>query len=204
MSENDLNARKKASQRRSKETISYLLEATARIIKKGSKLTTNHVANLAGVSIGSLYQYFPNKNALLKEFVEREIGKDLNNYFQGFKNISEEDLNTEDLIEKLVSHFCLIYQDKEKVFRFFFEKSFQWGLISSVFSAEDKQTTLIANILEKRSEDLRTKNVNLATFVVTQSILGVLRRNFLQSEAFNKEELNKELVILSKNYLLKN
>ena len=60
-------ARKTASQERSRATVDAILEATARIlIKEGfDKASTNRVAEVAGVSVGSLYQYFPSKDALV-------------------------------------------------------------------------------------------------------------------------------------------
>jgi len=61
------NPRKIASQERSRATVDALVEATARIlIKEGyDRASTNKIAAVAGVSIGSLYQYFPSKEALV-------------------------------------------------------------------------------------------------------------------------------------------
>src|SRR5262252_4486356 len=65
--------RKQPRQARSKATVDTILEATARVlIKHGyDGLTTNGVAVAAGVSIGSLYQYFPNKEALVAGLIAR-------------------------------------------------------------------------------------------------------------------------------------
>ena len=65
--------RKSASQERSRATVDALLEATTRIlIKEGyDRASTNRIAEVAGVSIGSLYQYFPSKEALVAAVVER-------------------------------------------------------------------------------------------------------------------------------------
>jgi AcrR family transcriptional regulator len=59
------NPRKLASQERSRVTVDALLGATARILVKDcyDRASTNRIAHLAGVSIGSLYQYFPSKEA---------------------------------------------------------------------------------------------------------------------------------------------
>jgi AcrR family transcriptional regulator len=66
--------RKQPRQRRSAATVEALVEAAARILadEGAAALTTNRVAKRAGVSIGSLYQYFPNRFALLRALVERE------------------------------------------------------------------------------------------------------------------------------------
>ena len=67
------NPRKSASQKRSRLTVDALLEATTRVlVKEGyDKATTNRIAAVAGVSIGSLYQYFPGKEALVAAVIER-------------------------------------------------------------------------------------------------------------------------------------
>src|ERR1051326_7166272 len=67
--------RKRPRQARSRETVDTILEATARVlVAKGyDNLSTNAVATAAGVSIGSLYQYFPNKEALVLALIERHM-----------------------------------------------------------------------------------------------------------------------------------
>jgi AcrR family transcriptional regulator len=67
------NPRKSASQERSRLTVDALLEATTRVlIKEGyDRASTNRIAEVAGVSIGSLYQYFPSKEALVAAVIDR-------------------------------------------------------------------------------------------------------------------------------------
>jgi AcrR family transcriptional regulator len=68
-----MTLKKLPKQDRSRITVEAIIEAAARIIEKGglAALSTNRVAELAGVSVGSLYQYFPNKEALVEEVRER-------------------------------------------------------------------------------------------------------------------------------------
>src|SRR5512136_1975960 len=70
-----LNPRKKPRQRRSKAMYDAILEATAHLLsEKGyAATTTNHIAERAGISIGSLYQYFPNKEAIAVVLLQRHI-----------------------------------------------------------------------------------------------------------------------------------
>ena len=64
--------RRKPSQRRSQVTVTAILDAAARVFEeRGFEAgTTNHVAEVAGVSIGSLYEYFPNKDAMVVALVD--------------------------------------------------------------------------------------------------------------------------------------
>lgn len=69
-----LRPRKKPSQPRSTETVAAILEAAAQVLEAGGPkaFNTNAVAERAGVSIGSFYQYFPNKAALTLALIRRE------------------------------------------------------------------------------------------------------------------------------------
>ena len=60
-------------QARSQETVTVILEASARILESDGlrSFNTNAIAERAGISIGSLYQYFPNKDAILLALIDR-------------------------------------------------------------------------------------------------------------------------------------
>ncbi|HCV3110351.1 TetR/AcrR family transcriptional regulator [Acinetobacter baumannii] len=74
MSETLPDPRKRPRQARSVATFEAILETAARILESlgFAGFNTNAVAELAGVSIGSLYQYFPSKDALIVELIRRE------------------------------------------------------------------------------------------------------------------------------------
>lgn len=69
------NPRKQARQARSKRTVEAIHAAAARILKRDGPVgfTTNHVAQEANISVGSIYQYYPNKQAILLQLMRMHI-----------------------------------------------------------------------------------------------------------------------------------
>lgn len=69
--------RKKPTQKRSQLTVDALLEATAQVLVDCgyNKASTNRIAERAGVSIGSLYEYFPNKDSLVTALIEKNAAE---------------------------------------------------------------------------------------------------------------------------------
>jgi AcrR family transcriptional regulator len=69
------SVRRVPSQQRAQVTVEAMLDAAIKLLKRGgaSSITTNRIAETAGVSIGSVYQYFPNKRAIFIALHERHI-----------------------------------------------------------------------------------------------------------------------------------
>jgi AcrR family transcriptional regulator len=75
MNESRIGPRKSPSQERSRRTVDRILDAATRIFHEQgyTGATTNDIADEADISVGSLYQYFPNKDALLVALTQRHI-----------------------------------------------------------------------------------------------------------------------------------
>ena len=108
MTETFPNPRKRPRQARSVITFDIILEAAARILESDgfSGFNTNIVADTAGVSIGSLYQYFPSKNALIVELIRRERDQLYNSVLKIIEQNERLDLKTllKMIIERAVFH----------------------------------------------------------------------------------------------------
>lgn len=100
-----LDRRKKPSQQRSAATVDSIIEAAARILESQgyAGLTTNSVARRAGISIGSLYQYFPNKASIIRALIDREAERLL----EGIRRVQQGDdwrVTLDQLLEVAVHH----------------------------------------------------------------------------------------------------
>jgi AcrR family transcriptional regulator len=73
--EDSAPVRRAPKQERSRQTVEAVLEAVPIVVKRhGARaVTTNRIAEVAGVSIGSLYQYFPDKQAIFQALHERHV-----------------------------------------------------------------------------------------------------------------------------------
>jgi len=67
--------RRKPRQRRARQTVEAVLDAVVKILKRDGidGVTTNRVAEVAGVSIGSVYQYFRDKRAIFAALHDRHV-----------------------------------------------------------------------------------------------------------------------------------
>ncbi|UOA25675.1 TetR/AcrR family transcriptional regulator [Pseudosulfitobacter sp. DSM 107133] len=74
MTQAQINPRKTPKQARAKASVEAILQGAAHILQTGGldHLTTNRVAEVAGVSIGTLYQYFPSKDAILTQLIREK------------------------------------------------------------------------------------------------------------------------------------
>ncbi|MEO8068558.1 MAG: TetR/AcrR family transcriptional regulator [Flavobacteriales bacterium] len=72
----NIPARRIPRQQRSRQTVEAVLAAVPLVVKRhgAASITTNRIAEVAGVSIGSLYQYFPDKRSVFSALHERHVG----------------------------------------------------------------------------------------------------------------------------------
>lgn len=69
------SSRRQPKQRRAHQTVDAVLDAVVRVLKREGfdAVTTNRIAEVAGVSIGSVYQYFPDKHAIFAALHQRHV-----------------------------------------------------------------------------------------------------------------------------------
>lgn len=103
--------RKRPSQERSQHTVEVIVEAATRVFdQEGLQATTNRIAELAGVSVGSLYQYFPDKLALITELHERHCALVGQSVLRALD--ASESLPLGDVVRRVVACSLSVHRDR--------------------------------------------------------------------------------------------
>jgi AcrR family transcriptional regulator len=191
--------RKYPRQARSRATIEAILEAGAHILgERGwDSLTTNAVAARAGVSIGSLYQYFPNKLALIEAVRRRHFDEVLT----VLRRAADEDQPRAARIEALVDGMIGVHAKSPAAHRVLLEETPRGRETRSV---HDQFAAGLQRSYEAIVKTLRGRtaaNSRIAAQVLASAVAGVVHdaasRGTLDSEA-----LRCELIKLVRAYLL--
>lgn len=97
--------RKQPKQKRSRELVDSLVDATARVLAERGLdyVTTNHIAEAAGVSVGSLYQYFPDKESLVEALLERLVNDMMRTFNQTLGDMNPGSMALQDLARTAIA-----------------------------------------------------------------------------------------------------
>lgn len=181
------NPRKNPAQERSRATVDALIEATARIlVKEGfDKASTNRIAEKAGVSIGSLYQYFPSKEALVAAVIDRHNQELMQVVHAALAEVAA--LPIEEAVRRLVAVAIEAHRIDPKLHRVLAEQIPRTGRLERVETFNRETYALFRAYLEGRRDELRNVDLHLAAFVCVTSIealthTAVLHRSDILSD----------------------
>jgi AcrR family transcriptional regulator len=180
--------RKNASQDRSRATVDALVEATARIlVKEGyEKASTNRIAEAAGVSVGSLYQYFPSKEALVVAVIDRHNRDTMRLVRAVLNEVAGQPVQR--VIPKMVAVAIQAHRINPKLHRVLTEQIPRTGQLDNVEAFNREYFSLFRNYLESCSDILRPKDLGLATYVCVSSMEAVAHNAVLRNEKLSDEQ----------------
>ena len=145
-----LRPRKQPRQERAQATVAALVEATARVlVSRGwSGTTTNHIAKQAGVSVGTLYEYFPGKEALVTALVEQHLQEVETQLLALAGRLAATPPTLESLIREIVTLMIELHGAAPQLHRVLFEEvPHHKDLLDRVRAMEDAQTGALAHQL---------------------------------------------------------
>ena len=196
-----LEPRKSPVQARSAASVDAILEATIQVLLSVGKerLTTTRVALRAGVSVGTLYQYFPNKTSLLRAALARHLDEVTEVVEQVCR---EQKGNTlRQMVTALVTAFleAKMRDAKTSVALYSVSSDVDGAKIARRMGARVNKA--IVEMLESAREPL-TKDPQLVASML-QSAMGAVSRRLLESDAPEEEfdALREELIFLVNGYV---
>lgn len=162
--------RKAATQRRSRLTVDALLEATARIlVKEGyDHASTNRIAGTAGVSIGSLYQYFPGKEALVGAVIDRHTGQVMQLVREALAGVA--DHPPARAARALVKVMIDAHRLDPKLHRVLVEQVPRVGRLDRMQAIDREAMALVRTYLEAHRAEVGVTDFELAAFVCVTTV----------------------------------
>lgn len=191
--------RKRPGQARSQATVEAIFEATARILQQqgGAALNTNLVAEKAGVSVGTLYQYFPNKDAILLEMARRELAITP----EALMDVLRKGPDIDDPVRAAVRVLLHAFGGRQRLRKVLIETVVAHGLSAELSRPVEEIARAVAANLRARPgagpDELSPERV----FVLTRAVLGAVRAAVMEESPLLSSPLfEDELVRLVKSY----
>ncbi|MBP6014034.1 MAG: TetR family transcriptional regulator [Alphaproteobacteria bacterium] len=191
--------RKRPEQDRSRATVDAIIAAAAHILVKHGydAFTTNRVAERAGVSIGSLYQYFPNKEALLGELM-RQHKSDLE---AGIDKMAEDakKVPLAEVVRAAIEHNVQAHLIDPALHRVLSEEVPRLGKLDWQGDFSKRAAARVLAVLEVRRAELAIADLDLAVYMLTRAVEAIVhnavteRLHDLKSGAL-ADELTRMLV----------
>ncbi|MGC4939082.1 TetR/AcrR family transcriptional regulator [Kribbella sp. DT2] len=146
-----------------------ILEAAAQLFQRHgyASATTNKIAERAGVSVGSLYQYFPNKDALLLALAEQHLDAAARIFAATFAEFTDEDLPA--VLRVLVARVAELHTDRPELHRLLFDQAPRTPELVAAFRRTERE------IADRLADQLRRLGVGgsspeLTALLVVQGI----------------------------------
>jgi AcrR family transcriptional regulator len=196
-----LEPRKSPVQARSAASVDAILEATIQVLLNVGKerLTTTRVASRAGVAVGTLYQYFPNKSSLLQAVLKRHFAEITNAVELVCKE--QKGRTLQQMVTALVTAFLDAKMRDAKTSVALYSASSDVDGARIVQQMGVRTNKAIVEMLATAREPLTT-DPQLVASVLQGTMAGVSRR-LLESAAPEKQfdTFRRELIILACAYL---
>ncbi|NIF22316.1 TetR/AcrR family transcriptional regulator [Candidatus Pantoea multigeneris] len=190
--------RKMPQQSRSRFLVGIILDVATRILaEKGwAKFNTNDVARTAGVSIGSLYQYFPNKLALAEAIRQQHLAAILA-VFDTIKvnKPAETDTFSAD-VERMIDGIIAAHLINPRLHRILLDEV----PLSGRDAHQEFECRYAEFYLTFAARQVGTARAKIASQVLASAIEGVVH-DALRREQLLSSELKSELILLVKSYL---
>ncbi len=189
-------------QSRSRAIVDAVIESTTHILGRVriEDTSTNKIAELAGVSVGSLYQYFPNKHSLVSTLIEKELEKNRLDVKRIFDDNAHAEVHV--VIEMVVDYVCRRLLSQRTLTRHLLMELSNVKQMGKILDVRRDVANLFKDFLLERSPWLSERALELKCFVLINAVMGSLNHYILdQEQDFQEHEIKSELIELTHAYL---
>jgi AcrR family transcriptional regulator len=201
-----LRPRKRPVQARSQRTVDVVLEAAARVFaRRGyAGATTNHIAERAGVSIGSLYEYFPSKDAILVALLEAHIRDGEAVLVRAASEIAGKNLGLVATVRHLVRAMVELHGHDRDLHRVLFEEAPLPRHVRELLAAMGVRIGERTALMLRSLSEVTVRDPALAAAVVVKTVEALTHNLVVHGDGNGHRELDvyvEEIVRLVARYL---
>ena len=195
--------RKKPSQMRSTQTVTDILQATAEVVSDigVSRVTIEKIAQRAGLSPGSIYQYFTCKDSILGSFVVNELQNSRERSIGLLKNTHH--LPMHQIIPIAVGAMAIFYTERANVYTNVYSHSARFGKTADLMDMRREVVTELVAVLRKHEKEIVVNDPEIAAVVVINGVMGIFSAPLLDpSLPYSPADLCDDAIDLVNAYLL--
>lgn len=195
--------RKSPQQARSRATVNAILDAMTRILNRehADAATTTRIAEVAGISIGTLYQYFSHRDAILDALQDREFERAME-MMQRVLAIGGPG-SARDIARQVVDGLIRLHNEAPGLHRVLAVEGLRVSHPHRVQAFDLRVIAVIRSFLTVSGLPLRRANIDAAAFVIFQAVRAATLARLLESPpGLDDETLATELTDLVLRYLI--
>jgi len=197
-----ISPRKAPRQARSQATVTAILDAAARVlVERGyAAATTNLVAEVAGVSVGSLYQYFPNKDALIAALHERHVRQMDEVVERAFAVVQE--LSFDEALHLVIDGLVEAHRVDAGLHRVLERQLAGLALLDDHAEVERRISEQIASLLARYPDEVRVPHLPLAVYMLMHGLHALVHAVVFERPAgVSLKQATREMVRFARVYL---
>jgi AcrR family transcriptional regulator len=185
--------------------VNAILEATVQVLNREGldAATTSRIAEVAGVSVGSLYQYFSHRDAILTALQDREFARalELLEAALASQNLGR---SPRDTVSAVVQGLMALYSKSPGLHRVLAIEALRLEEADRVRAFDTRVVAIIRHFLAATGGTIRRKNVDAAAFVAFQAVRATMLASLLERPpGVDEATLVGEMVDLVLRYLVR-
>ena len=198
------NPRRLPAQTRARETVDAILEAAAQVFSENGYVgaTTNKIAERAGVSIGSLYQYFPNKDVILNSLMERHTQEGYEVILREIPDLQAIGRINATLIRRLIEIMIALHKKDPALHRVLFEETL-YKRFWNEYKRNEEESVGVLSVLLKNTPNARKTDPDGPIRLLSHAIEAMTHRFVLYGyDGLSEEDFVDEVADMMSRYLL--